>query len=352
MMKENARRTVVCCTPLPEDWTWFVDELTAPDVQWLYFSAETKLPWQKLLKRPKLGNPIAAFRAVMTARRTGADVIFSMGPQVSFWVATWCSLFSVDIRHLCFWFNFPDLPGRLKTRILSPAYKQIEVIRIQSRMEIDLYHRLFDIPIDTMTFRYWCMKTPEIEPAEPLMPGAYLSAIGGNARDYETLLAACKLAPEIPMVWVVRPENVAGLDIPPQVRVVMNIPYAQAMNYLYHSRATVVPLKDSQTPCGHVTLVSAMFLKIPILITDSIGVVDYVFDGDNGLLCRPHDPADMARGMRTLMQDGELAHRLGKNGLRFAEKYCTDSHVEDEMREFLAKSGLTEPKAVYSTAGR
>jgi hypothetical protein len=64
------------------------------------------------------------------------------------------------------------------------------------------------------------MNMPDVSPEEPLQGGDNLCAVSGNAQDYETLLAASRLAPEIPMVWVVRPHNVAEMNLPANIHVV------------------------------------------------------------------------------------------------------------------------------------
>ncbi len=224
-------------------------------------------------------------------------------------------------------FNFPELPRGWKRRLFSYAYERVDDLRVHSNMEIQLYHDYFSIPKDRIHLSLWSMNPPEVEPGGSLITGDYMTAIGGNSRDYQTLLAACWKTPEIPMVWVVRPENVAGLDLPPHVRVFCNTSYPVAMNYLAHSRAMVLPLKGAEVPCGHVTLVSAMFLGKAILATDSAGIHDYVAEGVTGMLCRPADPEHMVSCMRLLWRDRELNERMGENGLRFAETFCTESHA-------------------------
>ena len=63
----------------------------------------------------------------------------------------------------------------------------------------------------------------------------------------------------------------------------INLPLGDAMNVLHHSRFMVLPLINSEVPCGHVTLVAAMHLGKALVITDSTGVSDYVRNGENAL---------------------------------------------------------------------
>jgi glycosyltransferase involved in cell wall biosynthesis len=203
-----------------------------------------------------------------------------------------------------------------------------------------LYSDYFIIPKDLIEVRLWGMNIPEVSTDPPILNEPYVSAVGGNARDYLTLLGAARLLTGVPMVWVVRPENVAGLELPSHVIVLRNIPYPHAMNVVAHSRLTVVPLKDSKVPCGHVTLVSGMLLKKPVVATNSAGVVDYVTDGWNGLLCEPHSATDMAEKIRALWEEPETARMLGENGFRFASERCSERSVREDLSAILRSYGL------------
>ena len=213
-------------------------------------------------------------------------------------------------------------------------------------MEVELYSQSFGIPKERIKVALWCMNMPEVEPAEPLHRGRYACAIGGNGRDYETLLLAAQQNPDIPMVWVVRRENVEGMSIPPHITVVYDVPYGESMNCLQYSQFMALPLKGAEVPCGHVTIVSAMLLRKAIVATDSAGISDYVTEGENGLLCRANDPDHLAARMRLLWGNEAWSKDLGEQGFAFAEKNCSESKVGKEMTIFLRERGLVAEKRV------
>jgi hypothetical protein len=61
----------------------------------------------------------------------------------------------------------------------------------------------------------------------------------------------------------------------------------------------------------------------------------------NGLLCHPSDPERRLACMRRIWKNRELTDQMGENGLRFAEAFCAESRVYEEMREYLTGRGLT-----------
>jgi hypothetical protein len=342
-------RVIVCCTPFGEDWSWFVQDLTASDVRWRFYSDRARYFWQHLLQRPNFNTPVAGLLAALSAKFNGASLLISVDPRLSFWCSLFCRIFRVHTEHLVFSFNFPELPRGWKQRLFAFAFKRIHKLRVHSQMEVELYSEHFRIPQDRIQVGLWCMNAPEVDPVKPLHSLPYACAIGGNARDYQTLLLAAQLTPEIPMVWVVRPENVAGMDVPSHVKVVCNIPYGEAMNYLQHSQYMVLPLKGAEVPCGHVTIVSAMLLHKAIIATNSAGISDYVQEEVNGLLCRPSDPDHLADAMRTLWKDKVWSERLGEEGFAFAERNCSESKVREEMTVFFRERSLLRTNAVDET---
>jgi glycosyltransferase involved in cell wall biosynthesis len=259
---------------------------------------------------------------------------------LSFWCGLFCRLFGISIDHFAFAFNFAELPTGWKKKIFSFGFRQLKGLRVASQIEKGLYSSYFGIPEHLIEVRLVGMNVPDVSTDPPVLNEPYVSAVGGNARDYVTLLEAARLLGTIPMVWVVRPENVAGLDLPPHVVVLCNIPYPQAMNVVANSRLMVVPLKDSEAPCGHVTLVSGMLLKRALVATNSAGVVDYVTDGWNGLLCKPHSATDMAEKIRALWEKPETARSLGENGFQFASEYCSEKNVREDLSAVLRSYGL------------
>jgi glycosyltransferase involved in cell wall biosynthesis len=335
-----SQKLVVLYTPFASDWHSLIEELAGSEVRCKYFSDQKRYFWQGILKRPNLNAAIEGMRAVLYAKRHNARLLVTFGPRYSFWCGLFCRWFRITIDHFAFAFNFAELPTGWKKKIFSFGFRQLKSLRVASKIEKSLYSGYFGIPEHLIEVRLWGINIPQVSADPPILNQPYVSAVGGNARDYVTLLGAARLLRNIPMVWVVRPENVAGLELPPHVHVLRNISYPHAMNVVAHSRLTVVPLKDSRVPCGHVTLVSGMLLRKAVVATNSAGVIDYVTDGWNGLLCEPHSATDMAEKICTLWDKPETARILGENGFRFASEHCSEHCVRSDLSEILRSYSL------------
>ena len=84
---------------------------------------------------------------------------------------------------------------------------------------------------------------------------------------------------------------------------------ADRLGALRRGAAAVVACSRYET--FGLTLTEAMACGCPVVATRAGAFPELVEDGEDGLLCRPDDPADLARALRSLLDDPELAARLG-----------------------------------------
>jgi glycosyltransferase involved in cell wall biosynthesis len=224
-------------------------------------------------------------------------------------------------------FNFVELPSSLRTWIFSIGLSRIDRFVVFSRIEIDVYARQFRIPKSRFSFVHWGIQRPPTGSASIHPSNCYVSAVGGNARDYSTLIEAARLLPDIPFVLVVRPSSLEGLTIPPNVTVHINLALEATMNILLESRFMVLPLNSSAVPCGHVTIVAAMHLGKTMIVTASAGVEDYVEHGKNALTVPVASVPDLVQATTRLWRDDSLRQSLETSGLDFAKTKCTEENI-------------------------
>lgn len=94
--------------------------------------------------------------------------------------------------------------------------------------------------------------------------------------------------------------------------------YAGALAVIY------VPFDEDY---GYVTLEAFLSGRPVVTATDSGGTLEFVADGDNGLVCAP-DPAAIGAAVSRLAADREFAARLGRAGLARARLVTWDGVVE------------------------
>jgi len=211
------------------------------------------------------------------------------------------------------------------------ALSGIDRFVVYSGVEQDLYPQIFSLPANKFDIVLWGIRPPEADMATPFEGGDYICAIGGNARDYETLVEAARQLPHMRFVLVVRPDSLQGLHLPLNITVHVDLSYGAAMNVLKYSRFMVLPLANSSVPCGHVTLVAAMHLAKATIVTDSLGVRDYARDGDNALLVEAGSIESLITAISRLWENPLLCNRLAENGEKFAASECTEDNIVEHF---------------------
>ena len=77
----------------------------------------------------------------------------------------------------------------------------------------------------------------------------------------------------------------------------------------------MIPLLPAERSTGQVVLFEAMALGKPVVATRALGTVDYLHDGENGLLVESGDAPGLADAIHRLLTNSALATRLADNAL-------------------------------------
>jgi glycosyltransferase involved in cell wall biosynthesis len=329
---------VVCCAEMVDPkWRWVESYFSPVDVAF-DFARCPPHRIDKVIRVFSLARFLGCLEAVRTAQRTGAQILVTHGPTLAAWCSLLARVLCVKASILAHSFNFTALPGPVKRIVFRFAFASVERFVVFSQIERDIYSRAFNVPIERFDFVHWSVRAPNVEaPHQPIERGDYIAAIGGNARDYKTLVEAAHHLQDVHFVLVVRPENLKGLELPTNVTVYTDISFGKAMNILLHSRFMVLPLIASDIPCGHVTLVAAMHLGKAMVVTNSAGVRDYICEGENAITVEAGSVGGLIEAMRALWQDREMCDRLGETGKTFAATNCTEERIADHFRNYLVE---------------
>jgi glycosyltransferase involved in cell wall biosynthesis len=131
---------------------------------------------------------------------------------------------------------------------------------------------------------------------------------GDNLRDYRPLLAA---APSIgARVTVATRLDLGGIAGAAEAGPVAPDVYAQRAA---GAAVVVVPLvSDSVRSAGQQTFLNAMYHGKPVVVTDTVGVREYIDDGVTGVLVPPGDPVALAAAVNRLLDHPDDAAAIGQ----------------------------------------
>jgi len=86
-----------------------------------------------------------------------------------------------------------------------------------------------------------------------------------------------------------------------------------------------------------VAIVCAMFFNEAIVVTNSLGVQDYIFDDKTVLFCEPKNADDLSEKIKTLWDDSVKNAQLSEAGFAFAHAHCTEKTAINYFADFLNK---------------
>ena len=176
------------------------------------------------------------------------------------------------------------------------------------------------IPIDDRFF------TPLPAPA-PDGPKKVVAVGKDLARDYATVAAAVESL-DVRVDFVTLPRNLEGIRLPPNVRVLTNVPSTELRNLYVQADCVVVAQRRDEFAYGSeggglTTLLEGMAMQRAVVATERAIFHDYVDDGVEGLVVPPEDPAAMRAAIERVLGDPELARSLGAAGRARVERAHT-----------------------------
>jgi len=333
--KTNNKLSIINLSELDPSWNWLANDINSPNLTWSHYSTKMVRVPQFLPKKELLRRVISAKDAVVFSKKHKSLVV-SHGPRPTLYSVSLAKVLGASFPHLSYSFNFTNLPTGIQHKLMVNAFQQPTKFVVYSSMEKKLYSEYFDIDESRIDMLHWSVHEPNIDiSAPPIESGEYICAVGSQGRDYEVLFSAMRKLKNIKLVLVATAESIQHLAVPDNVKVHTNIPLAHAHNIILHSKFMVLPLRDSQVPCGHVTIVSGMFFRKAMLVTNSEGVHDYIQDNITGQFFNPHDAQGLSAKIEALWNNQKEIEQLANSAYEFAKSNCTEKTVINYFQNFL-----------------
>lgn len=296
-----------------------------------------------------LGPVRQAFR--LLRRRRDHDVVVTMGPRPSIAYGLLCGLLGLPSRQILteIFLDAPrpaSLPWRLKNGLLRWIVRRSLGILTNSSPEVDYLARRLGLPREQL--RFVPMHTTIVHPERSPQNDGYVLSMGRTLRDLATLFRA---APQFaaPLVVVAGRNDPLPSAPPANVQVFRDIPLSAGHDKLRRAAVVAIPLLPAERSTGQVVLFEAMALGKPVVATRAAGTVDYIRDGENGLLVEPGDAAALAQAVNRILKDPGLAEKLVCAGLEDSRTVLDlERHAE---RKLAAIAGLWQgPRAAPVSA--
>lgn len=152
----------------------------------------------------------------------------------------------------------------------------------------------------------------------------YIFAGGNYDRDYPTLIEAVRPLGAATWIATTRPEQLAGVEVPPHVRVEGTAP-AGFRQAIAAARLVVVPMAGGLLHSGgQQTCLNAMYLGKPTIAVGRRWATDFITDGIDGLVVDYGDAAGLRRAIRWVLDHPDAARRMGERARSRAAWFTTE----------------------------
>lgn len=274
------------------------------NVEWIRLSGLPQNAIERQIKILRVSRYRAAAQAALCSRES--DVVISHLPLMSTAISTLLRVKSNPPRHIAFAFNFTDRPTGQRLKFMKKALLSIDRFVVFSDYERQLYSNLFGIEISRFESVVWTQNPPKIDTRCDLsdFEAPFFCAIGGEGGDLKIILDAAKiLKNDARFVIITRPIDIDINLIPKNVQFLFNIPLGQVWALAAKSLGVLVQLKSLDTCCGHITLVGAKQLGLPVVTTSSYATKEYVHGRESALLSDPGDTDAFVRNLILLNEN-------------------------------------------------
>jgi glycosyltransferase involved in cell wall biosynthesis len=283
-----------------------------------------------------------------TAVRTVEDGIITVLPQLAALVGIQKTLLGRRFPIVAWWFNTNEYTG-YKRSLARAALQSIDRFVVHNTAEKEAYSRWLDLPIDRFEF------VPLQTPIYPLTESEdtetpFVLSIGSAYRDYPLLFEAVKKL-GFRTIVVSGPRILEGLDIPASAETPFGIKKPEIISLLQRARLVVLPMVEDGLIAGTAAIVEALSLGCPMVVSNRRGVEDYIRDGQNGLLVKPHSLEELTAAIDRLWHDQALRDRLRIQARQYAMQHLTDAAAGANLERILSQlteSGTPDRQVQYS----
>ena len=211
----------------------------------------------------------------------------------------------VHVMYDCLWYG----GGALRRAWMRFCLRGVDCCIVWASIEQERYARAYGIDRKKFAFvpHHHTLKHYQWDSGDD----GYIFT-GGNAdRDFAPFFDAVR-GLDLPCVLATnRPKLLRDLDVPGNVRVVSVSP-AEFRRLMARSRIVVMPMRATLLHAGaQQSILNAMLMGKPVILTDPEGGADYIDSGRTGILVPYGDPSRLRDGICHLWERPEEAAAMG-----------------------------------------
>lgn len=228
------------------------------------------------------------------------------------------------------------LSSGLKTRLFRvwQIYEAFSHVLCVCQAQADYATNLLGVPKSRVDFVYDKVDHRFFRPLD-VGTEDYVLAVGREQRDYTTLLRAISGTGLKLVVVASSPWSTSQIQMDEirDVTVLSHIPYCELRDLYARARLVVVPLFDVDYAAGVNTVLEAMAMARPLIVSHTRGIADYVVHDETGLYVSPGDAEELRDAVLSVWERPSELDRLGTNAREAVEERMNlDIYVQEVVR--------------------
>lgn len=223
---------------------------------------------------------IKSMKYALTALKyKNIDSIICLNPLVGFFLG----LFNINNRKIIFaGFLFESKKNRLyyliRKKLTKFSLKKIEKVVCYGSKEVQLYEKIFKLNNKFLFVPYGIDYMNQKNYKSKSLPRNYIFSGGSSNRDYKTLIDAYNLLnKKVPLIIATQPWRLEQFNTN-NIIVLSDVVNETFGDVMKKSDLLILSLKDTEISAGHMVMLQAMSLSIPVLVNDIPAIRDYVGD--------------------------------------------------------------------------
>ncbi|MDF2537577.1 MAG: hypothetical protein K0S76_598 [Herbinix sp.] len=230
----------------------------------------------------------------------------------------------------------PGVLGKIYHRFMTYIIKSryIDKIVCFSSHECSYYAALFGLKDDKFVFVHFGEELPEPSLSEETQipeEKDFILSVGFSYRDYDFLIDTMKDTDYHVKIYGDKTLNLNG-----NIQMSSERLGNKTWDMLSRCRCLVIPLKDSNIAAGQLTILHAMQIGKPVIVTDSKGICDYITHGETGFIA-PNNKRIWLDYINQIYNNEELYHSMCHN----AKDRYSSYHTIEAMGKTIGKLVLS-----------
>ena len=299
----------------------------------------------------QLNSAWSAAHSLWQAQTHQADLVISHHRTAAVWYELFAMVRRPPVPHLIAHVLVPEPKPTLRSRLFYAVKRRllgrVECVVCHSRTDARQFAQWLGVPADRFVFLP--LRSDPI-PGIPVKDEGYLFSGGFEQRDFGTLVQALD-GLHVP-AHIITARALLPDSVPPFVHHESVVPQRQFRERMAAARLIVIPLHANVVSSGQTTLVDALSLGKPVIVSDVPGVRDYVHHGVNGWLVPPGDVIALRSAIRRLWDTERERYGLaaGASASAVALTWSAFGDALDALSvELVARS--VPPETVLHTPG-